>query len=102
MIDKQHLFHHTPDRIFCLAFFAAINSVPIQDDKQPFLYTFVMPVPVAEPEPALNTLGDVNGDSMVNASDAAQILFAAAAIGAGQEVRIEDSVKAVLAAELFS
>ena len=52
--------------------------------------TFVMPVPVIESDPEDKARGDVNGDSTVNASDAAQILIAAAAIGAGNPSGLTD------------
>ena len=51
--------------------------------------TFVMAVPVAAPEPEEPALGDVNGDGTINASDAAQILIAAAAIGAGTAAKAQ-------------
>ena len=44
------------------------------------------------PEPS-DSLGDVNGDGTVNASDAAQILIAAAAIGAGQDPSLTEAQK---------
>ena len=40
-------------------------------------------------------LGDLNGDTVVNASDAAQILIAAAAIGAGNDPGLTDAQKTV-------
>ena len=46
--------------------------------------------PPTEPEKEL-PLGDVNDDSMINASDAAQILIAAASIGAGGSYGLTDA-----------
>ncbi|MBR3630205.1 MAG: hypothetical protein IKN55_07020 [Oscillospiraceae bacterium] len=38
-------------------------------------------------------VSDVNGDGVINASDAAVILIYAAAAGAGQDVKLKDFVK---------
>ncbi|MBR3629683.1 MAG: hypothetical protein IKN55_04335, partial [Oscillospiraceae bacterium] len=58
--------------------------------------TFVMPVPIIKHEVNESALGDVNGDGTVNASDAAQILIAAAAIGAGNESGLTAEQEAVV------
>ena len=41
-----------------------------------------------------STLGDVNGDGTVNAGDAAEVLIAAAAIGAGEAPDLSPAAKA--------
>ena len=47
------------------------------------------------PELSETSLGDLNGDNTVNASDAAQVLIAAAAIGAGQDPGLTESQMSV-------
>ena len=43
------------------------------------------------PEPAANALGDLDNDGIVNASDAAKVLIAAAAMGAGEASGLTDA-----------
>ncbi|MBR3630643.1 MAG: leucine-rich repeat protein [Oscillospiraceae bacterium] len=48
--------------------------------------------PATEPtEPTESPLGDVNGDTTINASDAATVLIAAAAAGAGRELGLTEA-----------
>ena len=89
--DKNAEQPLSPDNLLYINQYTADENGRINADFTPVrdvdgAETFVMLVPTSEsaPQPE-QLLGDVNGDSKINASDAAQILIAAAAIGAGGE-----------------
>ncbi|MCR4645943.1 MAG: leucine-rich repeat protein [Oscillospiraceae bacterium] len=68
----------------------------IREEERYITGKFTVKGAKAEPvQPAEPSLGDLNGDTTVNASDAAQVLIAAAAIGAGQDSGLTEAQIAI-------
>ncbi|MBP0973210.1 MAG: hypothetical protein J5851_04820 [Oscillospiraceae bacterium] len=61
------------------------------ENMEPMTYTLKLDVLGAEPTQPDVLLGDLNADGIVNASDAAQILIAAATLGAGEDPGLSEA-----------